>query len=103
MWDRGEEDFAAGRLYAGDPGSVDPAYVSDREDLEPLFQERWLRHVSPDVSLHSIRTLGEDLKKFETQLDNAVATARAEGISWDKISKAVGITRQGAQKRWDLP
>ena len=102
VWDPAEEDFAAGRIYAGDPRSDDPEYVSDREDLEPLFQEHWLRHVAPDRSLHMIRTLGEDLKRVEAQLDDAVSTARSEGISWEKIGKAVGITRQGAQKRWDL-
>lgn len=40
VWDPAEEDFAAGRIYAGDPKSDEPEYVSDREDLEPLFQER---------------------------------------------------------------
>lgn len=35
VWDPTEEDFAAGRTYAGDPSSDDPEYVSDREDLEP--------------------------------------------------------------------
>lgn len=54
------------------------------------------------MSLDNIRTLGEELQKIEAQLDNAVAMARAEGISWDKIGRAFGITRQGAQKRWDL-
>ncbi|NHW49221.1 hypothetical protein HAV21_20385 [Paenarthrobacter sp. MSM-2-10-13] len=101
VWDPADEDFAAGRLYAGDPSSDDPSYVSDREDLEPLFQERWLRHVAPDLSLHTIRALGQDLKKIEAQLDDAVASARAEGISWEKIGRAFGISRQGAQKRWD--
>lgn len=97
VWDPAEEDFAADRIYAGDPRSDDPEYVTDREDLEPLVQERWLRHVATDVSLHNIRTLGEDLKKIEGELDKAVATARSEGISWDRIGRAVGITRQGAQ------
>ncbi len=46
VWDPTEEDFAAGRIYAGDPSSDDPEYVSDRADLEPLFHERWLRHVA---------------------------------------------------------
>lgn len=31
----------------------------------------------------------------------AVATARAEGVSWEKIGRGFGISRQGAQKRWE--
>lgn len=101
VWDPAEEDFAAGRIYAGDPSSEDPTYVGEREDLEPLFIDLWQQHVAPDVFLQSIRTLGQDLKEIEARLDVAVAAARAEGLSWDKIGRAFGITRQGAQKRWD--
>ena len=59
------------------------------------------RHVAPDVSLHRIRTLDGSLKELEAQLDEAVATARAGGVSWEKIGRAFGISRQGAQKRWE--
>ncbi|MFJ4286847.1 hypothetical protein ACIPY0_14505 [Paenarthrobacter nicotinovorans] len=45
--------------------------------------------------------MGEQLKELEAQLDEAVAAARADGLSWDKIGRAFGITRQGARKRWD--
>lgn len=38
---------------------------------------------------------------IEAQLDAAVAVARSEGLSWDKIGRAYGVTRQGARKRWD--
>ena len=103
VWDPTEEDFTGGRIYAGDPSSDDPEYVSDREDLEPLFIEQWHQHIAPDLHLQTISTLGAQLKKIESQLDAAVATARAEGISWDKIGRAYGITRQGARKRWDSP
>ncbi|MGP0225136.1 hypothetical protein [Paenarthrobacter sp. NCHU4564] len=101
VWDPAEEDFAGGRIYAGDPSSDDPEYVSDREDLEPLFIERWRQHLAPELYLHTISTLGGELKKIEAQLDQAVAAARAEGISWDRIGRAYGVTRQGARKRWD--
>lgn len=101
VWHRAEEDFAAGRIYAGDPSSDDPVYVSDREDLEPLFIKKWQEHIAPELSLHTIGTLGQDLKTIEAKLDDAVASARAGGISWEKIGKAFGISRQGAQKRWD--
>jgi len=101
VWDPTEEDLARRRIYAGDPASDDATYVSDREDLEPLFLEQWHCHIAPDRHAHTISTLGEQLKKIETQLDEAVAAARADGLSWDKIGRAYGITRQGARKRWD--
>ncbi|WP_284987626.1 hypothetical protein [Arthrobacter sp. fls2-241-R2A-172] len=41
LWTRvcypADEDPSRHRIYAGDPSSDDAAYVSDREDLEPLF------------------------------------------------------------------
>jgi hypothetical protein len=101
VWDPAEEDLARHRIYAGDPSSDDATYVGDREDLEPLFLDQWRLHIAPDLHLHTISTLGEQLKKIESQLDEAVAAARSDGISWDKIGRAFGITRQGAQKRWD--
>lgn len=76
--------------------SADAADISDREDLGPLFLKAWHRHIAPDLSLHRIRTLGGSLKELEAQLDEAVPTARAGGVSWDKIGRAFGITRQGA-------
>ena len=59
------------------------------------------RHVAPDVSLHRIRTLDGGLKELEAQLDEAVVTAWAGGVSWEKIGRAFGISWQGAQKRWE--
>ena len=76
-------------------------YVRDRDDLEPLFIEQWHSHIAPDLHVHTISALGQELKNIESQLDEAVAAARAEGISWDRIGRAFGITRQGARKRWD--
>lgn len=101
VWDPADDDPAAGRIYAGDPSSADAADISDREDLEPLFLNVWRRHIAPDLSLHTIRTLGQSLKDLEAQLDDAVATARVAGVSWEKIGRAFGISRQGAQKRWE--
>ena len=59
------------------------------------------RHVAPDVSLHRIRTLDGSLKELEAQLDEAVVTAWAGGVSWEKIGRDFGISWQGAQKRWE--
>jgi hypothetical protein len=101
VWDPADEDVAAGRIYAGPPASADAADIADREDLEPAFLDVWHRHVAPDLSLHTIGNLSRSLKDLEAQLDDAVAAARAAGVSWDRIGRTVGITRQGAQKRWE--
>ena len=101
VWDPADEDLTAGRIYAGPPASADAADISDREDLETLFLDVWHRHITPDLSLHTIDTLGRRLKDLEAELDDAVAAARSAGVSWDKIGRAFGISRQGAQKRWE--
>ncbi|WP_245953736.1 hypothetical protein [Arthrobacter silvisoli] len=93
VWDPVDEDLAAGRVYAGPPVSVDAADMGDRKDLESLFLDVWQRHVAPDLSVHTIRTLSQSLKDIESKLDGAVATARASGVSWDKIGRALGISR----------
>ena len=101
VWDPADEDVAARRIYAGPPASADAADISDREDLEPVFLDVWHRHIAPDLSLHTIGSLSRNLKDLEAQLNDAVAAARSAGVSWDKIGRAFGITRQGAQKRWE--
>ncbi|MDI2036850.1 hypothetical protein [Paenarthrobacter nitroguajacolicus] len=73
VWDPAEEDLTHHRIYAGGPSSDEATYVSDREDLEPLFIDQWHSHIAPDLHLHTISTLGEQLKKIEAQLNDAVA------------------------------
>lgn len=101
VWDPSDENLAARRIYAGPPDSADAADISDRKDLESVFLDVWHRHIAPDLSLHTIGTLSRSLKDLEAQLDAAVAAARAAGVSWGKIGRAFGISRQGAQKRWE--
>lgn len=101
VWDPADENVTAKRLYAGPPASPDAADMGDREDLEPVFLNVWHRHVAPDLSLHTISTLSRSLKELEAQLDDAVSAARTAGVSWDKIGRAFGISRQGAQQRWE--
>lgn len=88
VWDPADEDLTHRRIYAGDPSSDAASYVSDREDLEPLFVDQWHVHIAPDLHFHTISTLGEQLRKNETQLVEAVAAARADGLTRDKIGRA---------------
>lgn len=100
VWNPADEDLAAHRIYAGDPSSAVAADVDDREDLQPFFRREWHQHIAPDTTVHAIATLSQELRHVEAKLDDAVAEARNAGVSWDKIGRAVGITRQAAQKRW---
>ena len=69
--------------------------------MEPLFIDQWHLLIAPDLHAHTISPLGEQLKNIEAQLDEAVGAARSDGLSWDKIGRDFGITRQGARKRRD--
>lgn len=56
---------------------------------------------SPEAILRSVAVFG-DIARVSTQLQSqAVATAQASGLSWAKIGKALGISRQAAQQRFD--
>ncbi|WP_254703588.1 hypothetical protein [Pseudarthrobacter sp. C4D7] len=41
------------------------------------------------------------LKELAAQLDEAGGHRKGGGVSWEKIGRAFGISRQGAQKRWE--
>ena len=56
---------------------------------------------SPDLLLHSVTVFG-DLARVAAQLQSqAVAAAQESGLSWAKIGKALGTSRQAAQQRFD--
>ena len=56
---------------------------------------------SPDLLLHSVTVFG-DLARVAAQLQSqAVASAQESGLSWAKIGKALGTSRQAAQQRFD--
>ncbi|WP_223943898.1 hypothetical protein [Arthrobacter sp. StoSoilB20] len=71
----------AALVKAGVSTSDDLSYVSHRDDFELLFQERWFRHIAPDLQLHTMAALGRNLQEIEAKLDEAVAAARTEGVS----------------------
>lgn len=50
-------------------------------------------HVRVQDALASVRSA-------ETELDVAVAAARETGLSWDELADILGMTRQGASKRY---
>lgn len=79
-----------------------PATSATAKTWGPVHRPMASSHRPPDLHLHPISTLGDELRKIETQHDHAAAAARADGLSRDKIGRAFGITRQVARKRWEL-
>lgn len=56
---------------------------------------------APEAILRSVAVFG-DIARVSTQLQSqAVATAQDSGLSWAKIGKALGTSRQAAQQRFD--
>lgn len=53
-----------------------------------------------DPSLARIAVAQLRAREAETALDAAVASAREAGISWQAIGDVLGMTRQGANKRF---
>jgi aryl carrier-like protein len=49
----------------------------------------------------TIRSLRWARADIDLALTHLVAAMRAEGRSWNTIADALGVTRQGAQKRYD--
>jgi hypothetical protein len=47
-----------------------------------------------------LRDLVQELDELRGQLDLAVAAARTDGKSWHRIALEVGMTAEGARRRW---
>ncbi len=80
-----------------------------REQLDRAATEveAWLETLDPvdhpaeDTSdLRAIAVAVTDIAEGERRLRSAVATARANGRSWGRISMALGVTRQAARERF---
>ena len=83
-----------------------------REQLEQAAAdaERWLDGLDPDdPTVHvdkvgDLREIGDALARVgaaERRVASAVLAARENGRSWTDIGRALGVSRQAAQKRYD--
>lgn len=52
------------------------------------------------TALNEIMDAVEDRDDTERRISRAVARAREEGATWAMIGQALGVTRQGALKRY---
>jgi hypothetical protein len=52
------------------------------------------------VAEHLLRRAALNRARSERQVAEAVAAARAAGLTWTQIGKQIGTTAQGAQQRY---
>jgi hypothetical protein len=69
--------------------------------------ENWLDSVEPDPAdgrdathIRRIIVAADSLKAAQSELQAAVAAARAAGDTWDAIGAALGTSRQNAYQRF---
>ena len=104
-------------LSSGAAGIADEASDLDEWDAEPTAREDESVPETVGIPRGVVRTatrargrvpfLLDDVIKAqrvalsaERDLGKAVARARAHGATWDEVGLAVGMSRQGAAKRW---
>lgn len=67
--------------------------------MSPRRDERITQAVAR--SLAKIQHAVADRERVETRVRKTVASARGAGSTWTEIGSALGMTQQGAQKRYD--
>lgn len=53
-----------------------------------------------DDLLEQVSKAQSSVTEARKEFDHAVARARSAGVSWTQLGAALGMTRQGAQRRW---
>lgn len=56
-----------------------------------------------ETRLAKIKHAVGDVSRASNRLRRVVGEARAEGATWTEVGEAIGITQQGAQKRYGTP
>jgi len=81
-----------------------PGWTNERDCPEAVedaeFRPDWEAHVAPYAALADLPQQWRALRLAEIAVNETVASARHAGASWTDISRAVGMSRQGAQQRW---
>jgi hypothetical protein len=80
--------------------------VTDRDDAAPApsfsgrVRAETARRGQVPFLLHDVIKANHDVAVAERQLHKRVQKARTSGATWEDIGVAVGMTRQGAAKRF---
>lgn len=93
----GEEDLTRGALYAADEDVTD---LDVRDDVERLAYALWDAHRQPGLATKQLVRATKGVRRAHAALDESVTIARAAGLSWADVARAVGIARQSARERW---
>ena len=70
------------------------------EEVEQHCMAEWERHLRVALPLLAIHDLSQQIAHVQAELADAVAAARADGVSWAVIGEAAGVTTESAQERW---
>lgn len=87
------------RQVVADPDGYDSGLVDamrravDQLDTAAVYLER-------DDSLRLLAGVGRLRRELEIRESKLVEVARSHGASWNVIARSVGLTAEGARKRW---
>ena len=56
--------------------------------------------MTPERAIRSLQRLAKKREQLDRQADELVAVARDAGVSWERIGAALGMTGNGARKRF---
>lgn len=91
-----------------DPAEADPKrrtvlgdeFGNPTPELIEETRKEWWRHAGPETVQWSIMHQTRLIEKARAERDLAVQAARLYGVSWEKIGRKAGMSRQAAQERW---
>jgi hypothetical protein len=84
-------------LIPDDPAALEDAAAVARAELERLDLARLNLRLA---ALDRLTATSKANKQAATDLDNAVAEARAAGATWQQIADGTGMARPSAWNRW---
>jgi hypothetical protein len=78
----------------------DSEYALAPDVVEQQCRAEWERHLHVVLPVLAIHDFTQQISRAQDDLLQAVAAARAAGISWARIGEAAGLSRHAAQTRW---
>ena len=73
------------------------------EEVDARCMADWERHLRVVMPVLAIHDLTQQIAQAHDDLDQAICTARAAGVSWTEIGNAARLTEQAAHARWSGP
>lgn len=74
--------------------AVEPNFIADQESRYRVSKDHWNAVL---VSLGALQSA------IDSTIASSVGDARADGVTWEEIGDALGLTKQGAHKRYGSP